>query len=210
MRQFLETGCGTGFVLAGANASFPKVTLSGSEVSAKGLVYATNRVPRASFFQMDARSIPFVDEFVAIGAFDVLEHIEEDSLVLRQMYQAARPGDGVVLTVPQHDFLWSRIDELSCHVRHYAAEDLSCKVQAAGFHLERMTSFVSLLLCSMIGARAMQTLKRKECDLLAELRIGRLTNAVLERVVNVESMAIRAGLNFRVGDSLLLVARKTP
>ena len=42
----------------------------------------------AEFMQMDAREIPFVDEFDAIGAFDVLEHIDEDETVLEQMFRA--------------------------------------------------------------------------------------------------------------------------
>ena len=43
---------------------------------------------------MDARQIPFEKEFDLIGAFDILEHVEEDELVLKQMYKACKPGGG--------------------------------------------------------------------------------------------------------------------
>ena len=157
---------------------------------------------------MDARAIPFVYEFDVMGAFDVLEHIEEDQVVLGQMHRAIRPGGGILLTVPQHDFLWSRMDEHSYHVRRYAAQELVDKVSAAGFRLERITSFVSLLLPLLMASRARQLPVNGEYDPLAELRIGGLANALLEKIMAAERMAIRAGLDFPFGGSLLIVAKK--
>jgi hypothetical protein len=43
---------------------------------------------------------------------------------------------------------------------------------------------------------------------LAELKIGVVLNAVLERIMDAERLAIRAGLNFAAGGSLLMIARK--
>lgn len=206
--SFLEIGCGTGFVLSGVAAANPRMRLSGSEISSAGLAYAAGRIPGTNFFQMDARAIPFVDELDVIGAFDVLEHIEEDQVVLGQMHRAIRPGGGFLLTVPQHDFLWSHMDEHAYHVRRYAARDLVAKVAAAGFRVERITSFVSLLLPLMMVSRLRQPAANKEYDPLAELRIGGLANALLEKIMGIERLAIRAGLSFPAGGSLLLVARK--
>src|SRR4030095_1631809 len=103
-----------------------------------------------------ARRIPFRGEFDVIGAFDVLEHIKEDEEVLAQMYQATRPRGGVLLTVPQHSFLWSEVDDYSRHVRRYSASELKAKVKRAGFETLRTTSFVSLLLPVMFISRLRQ------------------------------------------------------
>ena len=89
---FLEIGCGTGFVLAGVRQAFPKLRISGSDIFTEGLVFARERAVSVSLFQMDARCIPFTEEFDVIGAFDVLEHIEEDVDVLRQMFKSTRVG----------------------------------------------------------------------------------------------------------------------
>lgn len=206
--NFLEIGCGTGFVLFGLAAAFPHLRLSGSEISATGLNHAALRVPGVQLFQMDARAIPFLSEFDVIGVFDVLEHIEEDEVVLRQIYQALRPGGGLLLTVPQHEFLWSQMDEHACHVRRYNAGELMGKVTDAGFEVLRMTSFVSLLLPLMIASRSRQRVTRAKYDVLSELRIGKFSNAVLEKILDLERLAIRAGFDFPAGGSLLLVARK--
>lgn len=204
--NFLEIGCGTGFVLNGIAASFPHLTLSGSDIYSTGLPYAAKRLEnKACFLQMDARAMPFAEEFDIIGAFDVLEHIHEDQLVLAQMYQAARPQGGIVLTVPQHPFLWSWIDEYSCHVRRYRAQELKSKVERAGFRVVKMTSFVSFLLPLMLLSRWRRP---KKIDPGAELTLGVLTNFLLEKVLDFEQVLRRLGITFPWGGSLLLVARK--
>src|SRR5262245_59889697 len=118
-KRFLEVGCGTGYVLSGLAAALPGLDVTGSEVAAEGLGFAARRVPRAKLIQMYARRIPFRDEFDVVGAFDVIEHIEEDRSVLRAMRETLVPGGSLLLTVPQHPFLWSQYDERAHHVRRY-------------------------------------------------------------------------------------------
>ena len=132
-KSFLEIGCGTGFVLSGIAKAYPDARLHGSELFIKGLSFAARRLPLAKLMQMDARQIPFVDEFDSIGAFDVLEHIEEDTDVLRQIHKALKPKGLVLITVPQHQWLWSPVDDNACHVRRYSAKDLHAKLKATGF-----------------------------------------------------------------------------
>jgi SAM-dependent methyltransferase len=203
-KKFLEIGCGTGFVMSGLKQAFPSLVLSGSEVFSEGLGFAERRLPGVELFQMDAGRIPFREEFDVIGAFDVLEHIQDDEAVLSQMYQATRKGGGVLITVPQHRFLWSPVDDFARHVRRYETRELREKVQRAGFATVRVTSFVSLLLPLLIVSRYRQ--RNKEVDPAAEYNISPLLNAGLEKVLGAERTAIRAGLSFPAGGSLLLVA----
>ncbi|MCU7875791.1 MAG: class I SAM-dependent methyltransferase [Candidatus Thiodiazotropha sp. (ex Lucinoma borealis)] len=208
IRSLLEIGCGTGYVLSGIEDAFPTLELSASDIFISGLEYAKGRVKRTKLLQMDARQIPFEEEFDVIGAFDVLEHITEDVQVLPEMYRAVRPGGGVILTVPQHQFLWSQADSHACHVRRYNVRDLREKVENAGFSIERMTSFVSLLLPLMMLSRLRQRDSQKDFDPLAELKIGGLANKVLEKMLDLERVLIRNGISWPAGGSLLMIARK--
>ena len=90
IKNFFEVGCGTGFVLSGINHKFPKLDLYGSEGLAYGLKFASARVPKATLFQMDARNIPFKEEFELLGAFDMLEHVQEDKEVLLRLILSGR------------------------------------------------------------------------------------------------------------------------
>ena len=207
-QSVLEIGCGTGFMLSAVNRVLPNVKLAGSEVLSAGLPFASKRVPTAQLFQMDARRIPFVEEFDVIGAFDVLEHIREDELVLDQMRKALVPSGRIVVTVPQHGFLWSQQDEFAHHVRRYERGELERKVAAVGFRIELSTSFVSLLLPLQIVSRLRKRCPSRDFDVMAELRIGPILNSFLERVMELELALIRAGWHFGFGGSRLLVASK--
>lgn len=208
--KVLEIGCGTGYVLSGLRAVFPQVQLSGSDIYTEGLAFTAQRVQDAFLFQMDARHIPFREEFDLIGAFDVLEHIEKDEVVLAQMYQACKPGGGIVLTVPQHRWLWSRVDDFAHHKRRYTRAELIEKAVRAGFRIEYATSFVSLLLPLMLASRGMKKSGANMDEQMEAvgLKVGRLTNAVLGAVMQIERSLIGLGLSFPLGGSLLLVARK--
>ena len=160
----------SGYVLSGVAEANPQLEVSGSEIHSAGLNYAANRVKHAGLFQMNGRAIPFEDEFDVIGAFDVLEHIEEDVKVLAQIFRALSRGGGVIVKVPRHRFLWSQPDEYACHVRRYEAQELHDKVEQAGFWVERETSFVSVLLPLMFMSRLSKRKPVENYDATGELR----------------------------------------
>jgi SAM-dependent methyltransferase len=207
--SLLEIGCGTGYVLSGISKQFPQATLHGSEIFSAGLGFAATRLPSTNFMQMDARNIPFKEEFDVIGAFDVLEHIKEDELVLAQIYAALNPQGFMLLTVPQHAWLWSPVDEYACHVRRYTALDLRQKIESAGFRIVISTSFVTTLLPVMMISRFLQKkVADGKFDATAELKIHPWLNGLFEAMLGAELFMIRNGLNFPMGGSRLVVARK--
>jgi SAM-dependent methyltransferase len=203
-KNFFEIGCGTGFVLSGLRDEFPEMAMSGSDFYISALDYAEKRLGRLDLFQMDARNMPFDSEFDLIGAFDVIEHIKEDEAVLGQMFQATKPGGGIVLTVPQHGFLWSYVDKYSGHVRRYSARELKSKVGQCGFEVIDTISFVSLLLPLIMLSR----FKKQNPDIMAGLKLGRTLNSILQKIMNIECSLIRLGIRLPFGGSLLLVAKR--
>lgn len=210
MKSFMEIGCGTGYVLSCIHKEFPLIELTGAEVFIEGLQFAKQRLPNVSFIQMDARRIPFTDEFDCIGAFDVLEHIKEDALCLKQIHHALHKDGVFLVTVPQHPSLWSAFDEKSCHVRRYARGELETKLSDAGFQLLHSTSFVSLLLPLMYLVRWKEATPNVAVsnDAHDELAPHPLINAALSLFMSLERGLISAGVSFPCGGSRLVVARK--
>ncbi|MEO5328893.1 MAG: class I SAM-dependent methyltransferase [Magnetococcus sp. THC-1_WYH] len=206
--SFLEVGCGTGFVLSGVSQAFPGKTLLGSEIFTAGLGYAVARLPSVNFIQMDARSIPYREEFDVIGAFDVLEHIEDDMAVLREVRAALRENGFLIITVPQHGWLWSSVDEYACHVRRYSAFELREKLKAVGFKIVRSTSFVTLLLPAMILSRIKQQYARSNIEPANELKLSSGLNALFRKVMQLEIGLIKSGMNLPFGGSRLVVAKR--
>jgi SAM-dependent methyltransferase len=206
-KSFLEIGCGTGFVLEGIREKFPQTRLVGSEIFLDGLAFAKARLPGVEFYQMDARSIPFESEFDVVGAFDVLEHLVEDNRALAQMFNAARPGGGLLVTVPQQRSLWSASDEHAMHQRRYSWAELCQKVETTGFQIVRITSFNSLLFPLMVWSR-MQQKRDQEFQPWRELEISPTLNRILGSILKLERLLIEKGLSFPVGGSLLLIGRR--
>jgi len=205
--SLLDVGCGTGFVLQGLRRELPRLRLVGGEFFPPGLAVAARRVPDAELLQMDARRIPFRDEFDIAGAFDVLEHVEDDARVLSEMRAALRADGGLLVTVPQHPRLWSVVDEYSRHVRRYTRGELLAKVRGAGFEILRWTSFVTLLLPALAVSRR-RFRGQTSFDPLTEYRNPPFVDSAFGWVLAAERSLIKAGVRLPAGGSLLVVARR--
>jgi SAM-dependent methyltransferase len=206
--HFLEVGCGTGFVLAGVRKELTHLQLMGSELSTEGLEVARRRLPGVPLIQMDARDVPFVDTFDAVGVFDVLEHIEDDETVLRELSSAVRPGGGLLVTVPQHPRLWSAADDFAGHVRRYTRGELLGKARRTGWKPLRITSFVSLPLPFFVLSRLLGARSADDYDFEREFRLPRLLDRSFEGLIGIERALMRCGVSFPAGASLLLAARR--
>ena len=202
--SFLEVGCGNGLILAAVAAKCPQWRVAGTDAFRGGLDRAQQRTPRATLLQIEASAIPFTQEFDAAGAFDVLEHIDDDVGAVRGLHRALAPGGILLVTVPQHRWLWSGADDFAHHRRRYTRRELVTKLRDAGFTIELATSFVSLLLPAMLGAR----IGKKKKAAVAELRLPRFINAIFEAIMTIERAMIRLGIRFPFGGSLLVVARR--
>jgi SAM-dependent methyltransferase len=206
-QSFMELGCGSGFVLSAISQVKPWRRLVGSELHPSGLAIARKRLgDRADFVQLDARTIPLRGVFDVIGAFDVLEHVENDGAVLAAMYQALGSRGGVMLTVPQHPWLWSNADESALHVRRYRKGELEGKVHAAGFRILLSTSYTSLLLPVMAASRSRGMAKSD--SLRNEFELPAVANALLRAILQFEVSLTLTGIRFPVGGSRVVVAEK--
>lgn len=205
-RAVLEVGCGTGPVLRALSEARPDLKLTGTEISDHGLRATARAVPSAELVRADSRSLPFDREFDVVGAFDVLEHIPEHADAMRALARAARPGGGVMLTVPQHRWLWSPLDDYSGHQRRYRRRELVALAGDAGLRVVMVTSFVSLLLPVMLLSRLLN--RGRAVAPRREFAVGARANSVLMAVMRAELAMIRAGVSFPAGGSLLVVATR--
>lgn len=160
---------------------------------------------------MDARHIPFRNEFDIIGAFDMIEHVEEDQQVFDQIFKAVRYGGGVIITVPQHAWLWSATDDYACHKRRYTRAELGEKIAKSGFEVVKIVSFMSLLLPFIIVLRGRYLFCSKETiekSVMTELKIHPVLNYVFRFICKIEMQMIQRGFSFLAGGSLLCIAKK--
>jgi SAM-dependent methyltransferase len=206
--RFLEVGCGSGYVLQ-AVVETCGVKATGTDSLTDALERAQRLVPEAEFRRVDVVDGIYQEEFEIAGAFDVLEHIGDDLRALRSLRAAVRPGGYVLISVPQHPWLWSAFDETARHVRRYRRAELLERARQAGLEPVRVTSFVATLLPLMALSRARRRSRRGSYDPVDEMLPPRPINRLLGGVLDLERRLIRRGMNFPVGGSLILVARRS-
>lgn len=93
----LDVGCGVGQVVHSLTAAGYKA--HGAEVSETNLALA--REHPGEFHLYDGLTLPFADHaFGAIGAFNVLEHVEDPVGLMDEMTRVLRPGGRIVISSP--------------------------------------------------------------------------------------------------------------
>jgi len=187
--------------------ALPDLELAGGDSFPAALDIARDRLPAAELLQCDARALPYSDHFDVVVLFDLLEHVSEHQAVVEQAFRALRRGGGVLVAVPQHRWLWSGADEFGLHVRRYRRGEVEGLLAGAGFDVELSTSFVSLPLPGMVLAR----LRRRSLDsydAARDLYPGRIVNAMLDTLLDVERRMIERGVSLPAGGSRFVVARK--
>lgn len=206
--RLLDVGCGRGSLLAGIRTHASDVDCSGAELLDAGLRIARRRLPPdIALYQLDATALPFEREFDVVTSCDVLEHIDDDRTAARELFRSVVPGGGIIVTVPQHRWLWSAADAFSHHRRRYRRNELVGVIEQAGFVVERITSFVTALVPIVWLLRRRQQLDDR-FDPTAELNIGGFQNSVCATLLALDVAAIHMGASLPLGGSLLAVARR--
>ena len=142
----LDVGCGTSETLdvlrsLGAGAAV------GTDLSEAALRYAGRRRPRPDVVRSLAEHLPIRDGSIGcLVSMDVIEHLDDDVLALREYVRVLEPGAVVLLTVPAYEFLWGEHDERACHRRRYTAAQLRDAAEQAGIAVQRITYYYSFLL----------------------------------------------------------------
>jgi SAM-dependent methyltransferase len=205
-RTFLDAGAGTGQVARAIHRRRADLACTLVEAFDAGLEIAAEGTAPVELVRADVHHLPWQDEFDVVAAFDVVEHVEDDVGVIRQLAQAARPGGGVIITVPQHAWLWSPVDDFSGHVRRYTRARLTDTMRSAGLLVERITSFTTLLLPVLMASRWAR--RGRPVDPMAEFRTSAAANIVGGVAMQLDRALIAAGLSLPAGGSLLAIARR--
>lgn len=205
-QQVMEIGAGTGNVARMLTREGCQPALG--DIHLKGLKYA-KQYGLNRLYQFDARKAPFKEEYDAVCLFDVLEHIEDDQVVMENIRQMLKKEGKLILTVPAHRFLWSTIDVVSGHKRRYGLKELKSIIINNGFEVLETRHFFTLLFPFFFLRKWLNIKKKTKSfnDVNAGLKINGFLNAFFN-VLSIMDYYLFARFSPGFGGSIILVAKK--
>jgi len=201
--RILELGCGTGHNLA-MLSRFGSVEASELDPVAREL--ASERLGRP----VKEAALPDLTMFPAgaydlIALLDVLEHVVDDKGSLAAILERLKPGGALLLTVPANPWMWSAHDVAHHHHRRYRKHEIEALAKDAGYQIELLSPFNSLLFPPIAAVRFIGRLTGKDDS--DDAMPGAAINKTLEAVFSLERGLIgRVPMPF--GVSLVAVLRR--
>ena len=133
--KILDLGAGTGSVTRHfLSQGFNNIALG--EIHPQGLEYAKTYGIK-DLYCMDLLDVPFADEFDCIFAFDVLDHLVDDYLALKNIKTMLRANSKscVAISVPAHKWLWNAHDVSIHHKHRYTKKEITSIMNECGFEV---------------------------------------------------------------------------
>ena len=205
--KLLDIGSGTGIILE----LMKKHGVGyGVELSTAGIKLLKQRILNL-IVQSDANQpMPFKnDVFSAITCLDVLEHLENDFGLLKEMVRICKPGGVIIITVPAMRFLWSIHDEALHHKRRYTRKQLLNQIEPLFCTVSKASYFNSSLFLPITVVRKIKSLFKEGKALKSDLFIAlpKWLNRSLYFWYLTELNCLRFA-NIPFGISVLLIIQK--
>jgi SAM-dependent methyltransferase len=202
--KILDIGCGSGLML---NALERLGQTHGMDMSDDAISFSkeifSGDVKKGSL----PNQVPFQANFFdLITALDVVEHVEQDVKALAALHSHLTPGGKAVITVPAYMFLWSAFDDINEHKRRYTLRELKGKLIEAGFTIEKISYYNTLLFPVVYVVRKLNNLLGRDGASDVDMPSPPV-NAVLKAIFGLEKFLLRF-LNLPFGVSVLAVVRK--
>lgn len=201
----LNVGSGTGGTIAMLE-SFGKT--DNVETSDEAIAYMQRR-GYANVIKARGISLPIADKaYDMIGAFDVLEHIDDDVAALREWKRVLKDDGCIIITIPAYQWLWSAHDVTLGHVRRYTTKQVRLVAEQAGLQPVRISYALSFSLPLVVGGRlAGKVCSSKINNSASYVDVPHWLNTLLTHLLYLEAR-LHQYMNFPAGTSVIAVLKK--
>jgi 2-polyprenyl-3-methyl-5-hydroxy-6-metoxy-1,4-benzoquinol methylase len=156
--------------------------------------------------------LPFTDKkFDLVCAFDVVEHVQDDTSAISEMHRVCKPSGHLFLTVPAFQSLWSMHDEINHHYRRYRKKSFLKLFSNKKGQVIKFTYFNSILFVPIYMLRRSQNIlsskKKQRSRSDFEVVKSSFVNNIFYSIFNFERLLLKV-VAFPFGVSLMLLWKK--
>jgi 2-polyprenyl-3-methyl-5-hydroxy-6-metoxy-1,4-benzoquinol methylase len=212
-KPFFDIGGGNGFVSKRIQAEGIETVLV--EPGATGVLNAKKRGIKNIICSTleDAQFAP--KSMDSVGMFDVVEHIEDDLGLLKNVHSCLKEKGHVYITVPAFQTLWSNEDKDAGHFRRYTSKSIDTLLKTAGFEVIYSTYLFSILPLPIFFFRSLTSklgLNKRSNDLEKHKKKHSVnkssTRNLIDPILNWEIRRLKQSKKIRIGSSCIVVAKK--
>lgn len=201
----LNVGCGTG----GTIDMLEKFgTVENVDISDDAIAFM-NKMGYKGITKVDDIDLPYKDKtYDVVGAFDVLEHIDDQVGALKEWNRVIKDDGAIVITVPAYQWLWSEHDVSLHHQRRYTVSSLMKAADEAGLKPERKSYAIAFSLPLVVGFRLVnKALGRKADSETSYVSVPKSVNKLFTNFLKVEAK-IHDKISLPAGTSVVTILRK--
>jgi len=200
--KILDVGCGTGANLE-MLSQFGEP--QGVDVSDDALEFCKRKGLNVQ--KGLAETLPYDDEaFDLTTALDVVEHLDDDVAGLREMFRVTKKGGYSLIFVPAFMWLWGVQDDISNHRIRYTKQQITDRLEKAGYTIERATYANWTFFAPILAGRTLMKITGIKPESENNVNISAL-NGIFGKLFSSERFWLK-NINFPFGVSIVVVAKK--
>jgi len=151
----------------------------------------------------------------SVGLFDVVEHIEDDYLFLKNINKYLKDDGYIYITVPAFNFLWSNEDVDAGHFKRYSTTELNELLEKSGFSIIQSTYIFSILPLPVFLFRSLPSklgLNKNSNEIEKHQNEHKpkkgILNSLMQKIWNWELSRINRNKKVPIGGSCFVIGKK--
>ena len=203
--QILDVGCGTGIIM---KMMQKYGTTYGIDASKLAIDFCKKRnLKNLKLGKIE--SLPYKNnQFDIVTCLDLLYHkeVKDDLKALKELSRVLKKGGRLLITDSAMMCLYGKHDKAHHGIRRYSREELEIKLKKAGFSVEKITYYNTLLFPFVYLKRKLDNLNNKK--IISDVqKINPITNYILKQLFIFE-ISLLSIINYPFGVTIFAIAKK--
>ena len=205
-KTILEIGCSSGWLIDNLKKKFKKINYVGVDVVKQPIEKLAKKYPNIPFLIFDITKNPLKKiKFDNIIMLNVLEHIRNDDLALKNSKELLKKNGKIFIEVPANQFLYDNYDKQLMHFRRYEMSSLLMKLEKNGYEVLKKNHLGFFCFFPFFFVKLFNKIFNKKNEVVKK-QINLSNNFLLKLLIILEKKLSK--IYFPIGIRCFVIAKK--